>query len=139
MHHSTGKPINQRENAGLSPAGFTVATREEHKVACLGSWSNRRRSDPSGLVPVVAIPDESFQSRLAGLHHPARNILASVAKLVWRTRPVFRFTHLLPTLSKSSLISPVLPSADGVGQPDRFAAPGSLRKILLVPSGCLPE
>jgi hypothetical protein len=37
--------------------------------ACLGNWSSLVRSVPSGLVPVVAIPGESFQSRVLGVAH----------------------------------------------------------------------
>lgn len=39
------------------------------KRACRGSWSIRSRVEPSGLLALVAIPGESFQSRAAGVSH----------------------------------------------------------------------
>jgi hypothetical protein len=33
------------------------------------NWSVRSRVEPSGLMPVVAIPGVSFQSRLDGVGH----------------------------------------------------------------------
>ena len=50
-----------------------------------------------------------------GVGHGA-SIFTSVAKFVCNTRPVFLFTHFDPTRSKSSLISPADPWAEGVGQ-----------------------
>ena len=39
-------------------------------TACLGSMSVRERVEPSGFVPVVAIPGLSFQSRALGVVQP---------------------------------------------------------------------
>jgi hypothetical protein len=60
--------MSQRGKAGFNPPRFSVGTRDEVEAgpaiaACRGNWSRRVRSDPSGLVPVVAIPGVSFQSR----------------------------------------------------------------------------
>jgi hypothetical protein len=41
------------------------------KTACRGSWSALLRTDPSGFVPVAAMPGESFQSRVEGVTQPA--------------------------------------------------------------------
>ena len=62
------------------------------------------------------MPGVSFQSRELHVAHPT-SIFTSVARLVCRMRPVFRLRHLLPTRSKSALVSPALPSEDGVGHP----------------------
>lgn len=48
----------------------------------------RLRVEPSGLVPVVAMPGVSFQSRLAGEHQPnsppiSGSALRSPPRLVW--------------------------------------------------------
>jgi hypothetical protein len=67
----TGKPISQRDNDGLSCPlnwpGFSVAAGEPVggapeavSEACLGNWSSLVRSEPSGFVPVVAIPGVSL-------------------------------------------------------------------------------
>lgn len=52
---------------------------------------------------------------------PEVSILASVAKFVCNTRPVFLFTHFSPRLSKSSLVSLADPWAEGVGQEASWA------------------
>lgn len=59
------------------------------KVAWRGSISSLVRSEPSGLIPVVAMPAESFQSRALGVTQ-----LAKIAKSSrfdpWRVSPIAR-------------------------------------------------
>ena len=59
------------------------------------------------------LPVESFTT---GVGQPLI-ILASVARLVCRIRPVFLFRHLAPWRSKSGEISPALPPDVGLGHP----------------------
>src|SRR5271157_4249257 len=51
---------------------FAVGVLHTQSPACLGNWSIRFLSVPSGLVPVSAIPVVSFQSRADGLAHDVR-------------------------------------------------------------------
>lgn len=75
--HPGGNPMSQRECAGFNAPRFSVPAGDEVEVvprtrdACLGSWSSRNRMVPSGFIPSVAWPGESFQSRDDGVTHPA--------------------------------------------------------------------
>ena len=70
--------MSQRECSGFNAPRFSVGAGDEvvggpeASAATLGNWSSRVRSDPSGFVPVVAMPGVSFQSRLLHVGHPAK-------------------------------------------------------------------
>ena len=49
-----------------------IGVGQEANCACLGNWSVRERSDPSGLTAVSAMPSESFQSLVVVVTQDAR-------------------------------------------------------------------
>jgi len=89
---------------------------------------------PNPLCPFPYFPDAlifslrfsqfwsvSFCGPAFGVGHEA-NIFASVARFVCRILPVFLFFHFAPCRSKSSLISPADPCAEGLGHEARAAS-----------------
>lgn len=86
--------------------------------ACLGSWSVRFRSEPSGFVPVKAIPSLPFQSRALAVDHPlASGHRASCTKSCrsFALGPLARASDF----SGSVVPAPAEPFAVAVGQPDK--------------------
>jgi len=106
-------PVPAGDPEGVGPEAVA-------RAACLGNWSSLVLSLPSGFVPVSLIPGVSFQSRLEGVDQEV-SIFASVARFDCRIRPVFLFLNFFPWISKSSLISPADPKADGLDQEARVA------------------
>jgi hypothetical protein len=119
MHHSTGNPISHPLKNGFNRASFwnpaLLPVTAEDSPAC--SPRLPVHCSIRSAFRFACCPGGSFVSFAFGVCHPASSIFASVARLVWSIRPVFRLCHLFPTRSRSSLISPALPSADGVGHP----------------------
>jgi hypothetical protein len=70
--------MSQQDRTGESWSGLSVAAGDPLDVgpgvascATRGSWSSLERVEPSGFVPVSAMPGESFQSRADAVGHEA--------------------------------------------------------------------
>jgi hypothetical protein len=94
---------------------FATGVGQPASATTRGNWSSRVRSDPSGFVPVVAMPGESFQSRADAVGQPAS--CAAIGRISPKPFPFPR--SALTRSRRSSHAVPVLPLSivDGVGQP----------------------
>ena len=118
--------MSQREKAGFSwpplpvPAGEPGAVLPE---SCAASLIENCFLLPLGLI----FANGSLLTRpplpecMSGVGH-AVSIFTSVARFVCSTLPVLLFTHFSPFRSKSSLIFPADPRAEGVGHGARCTA-----------------
>ena len=92
--------------SGVCAGKWSRALGVGYSAACLGSWSSRERVDPSGFMPVVAIPALSFQSRADAVAHKACALIAtSPAEFPASLFPSFAFARLVGVGHKPKWIS----------------------------------
>jgi hypothetical protein len=82
--------MSQQDRTGESWSGLSVAAGDPLDVgpgvascATRGSWSSLERVEPSGFVPVSAMPGESFQSRADAVGHEASRAASVSVVPVW--------------------------------------------------------